>query len=186
MVLEQHLVGAGRPAVNRVIGAHHRLHVALDHRGAEGGQVGLFQIARAGVHVEAVAHGLRPAVHGKVLAGGHRAQVVQVSALHAADKGHAHLGGQERVFAVGLLAAAPARIAKDVDVRRPEGQPEKDAVVALPLRLVVLARAPRWRSRCPCRGPWPGPRWRPCRWPAERRWQYPARATPCSASFQVW
>ena len=34
--------------------------------------------------------------------------------------------------AFGALAAAPPGIAEDVDVRRPEGQTKKDAVVALP------------------------------------------------------
>src|SRR5208282_6898363 len=29
-------------------------------------------------------------------------------------------GGEERVLAVGFLAAAPARVTEDVDVRRPE------------------------------------------------------------------
>ena len=45
---------------------------------------------------------------------------------------------QERVFAVGLLAAAPARVAEDVDVRRPERQATKDAALAAPQELMVL------------------------------------------------
>ena len=50
-------------------------------------------------------------------------------------KATAHLAGQERIFAIGLLAAAPARIAEDVDVGRPEIQPLGDAM--------SLARAAR-------------------------------------------
>ena len=57
-----------------------------------------------------------------VLGRGDDAVIMRIVALHAGDKGHAHARGQERIFAVGLLAAAPAGIAKDVDVRRPEIQ----------------------------------------------------------------
>ena len=46
--------------------------------------------------------------------------------------------GQERVFAVGFLAAAPARVAEDVDVRRPEGQAEMFAAVAVVLGDVII------------------------------------------------
>ena len=48
------------------------------------------------------------------------------------------LRGEKGIFAVGFLPASPARIAKDVDVGRPEIQAEEDAVVPFPLRLVVL------------------------------------------------
>ena len=37
--------------------------------------------------------------------------------------------GEERIFAVGFLAAAPARIAKDVDVGRPEIEALEDLAV---------------------------------------------------------
>src|ERR1035438_9739309 len=49
-----------------------------------------------------------------------------------------HAPGQVRVFAVGLHAAAPARIAHQVDVRRPEGEALVHAPLAAPLELVVL------------------------------------------------
>ena len=91
-----------------------------------------------GCDVDGVARRLGAGVYGEVLAGGHGAEVIQVRALHAADEGAAHAAGQERILAVGLLAAAPAWVAEDVDVRRPEGQPEEDAVIAFALRLVVF------------------------------------------------
>ena len=183
--LQQHLVRAGWELIDGVVGAHHRLHVALGHRGAECGQVGFFKVARAGIDVESMPQALGPAVHREVLAGRDGAQVLEVVALHAADEGNAHAAGQERIFAVGLLAAAPARIAKDVDVGRPERESVKDAVVAFALRLVVLGAglvgdhvAHAVQHRC-------GPRWRPCRWPAERRLHIrraPRRAGPRSRS----
>ncbi len=48
------------------------------------------------------------------------------------------MAGEKRVLAVSLLTAAPARIAEDVDVGRPEGEPIKDAVIALALGLVIF------------------------------------------------
>src|ERR1039458_5303017 len=113
--------------------------MALSHRGTKGGQVGFFKVARGGVNVEAVTHGFRAAVHGKVFAGGHCAEMIKIAALNTGDKGYAELAGKEGIFAVGLLAAAPARIAKDVDVGRPEGESVEDAVIALALSFVVLA-----------------------------------------------
>ena len=50
---------------------------------------------------------------------GHRERRAHGQTLHELD---AHARREVRIFAVGLLAAAPARIAEDVDVRRPEGQ----------------------------------------------------------------
>ncbi len=138
MLFQQHLVGAGRPLIDGVVGAHHGLHVAFGDGGAEGRQVGLFEIARAGIDIEAVAQLLGAAVHREVLTGGDGAQMLEVVALHSADEGDAEAAGEERVFAVGFLAAAPARIAEDVDVGRPEGESIEDAVIAFALGLVVF------------------------------------------------
>ena len=49
-----------------------------------------------------------------------------------------HAAGEERIFAVGFLPAAPARIAKDVDVGRPEGEAEERFVLVVAHGLVVL------------------------------------------------
>ncbi len=138
VLLKKHLVGAGGELIDGVVGAHHRLHLAVGDGGAKGGQVGLFEIARRGIDIDGVARRLRAGVYGEVLAGGHGAEVIQVRALHAPDEGAAHAAGQERILAVGLLAAAPAWVAEDVDVRRPEGKPEEDAVIAFALCLVVF------------------------------------------------
>ena len=73
-----------------------------------------------------------------MLACGHGAQVVQIAALNAGNKSHAHLAGEKRVLAVGLLASAPAGIAEDVNVGRPERQAVEDAMVAFALGLVVF------------------------------------------------
>ena len=49
--------------------------LALDHRRAEGGQVGVLQVVRGGMDVVAVAAGLGTAMDGIVLGRGHRAQI---------------------------------------------------------------------------------------------------------------
>src|SRR5580698_2258553 len=64
--------------------------------------------------------------------------VSRVIALQSAHKLLAQMGGEERVFAIGLLASSPARIAEDVDVWRPDGQAEVDAVNAVADGLVIL------------------------------------------------
>ena len=101
-----------------------------DDGGAEGGQIGVQLVVLADDHIGGVARGLRTAVHVKVLGSGDDAVVARVVALHAGHKGHAHARGQERIFAVGLLAAAPAGIAEEVEVGRPEVEALEDVGVA--------------------------------------------------------
>src|SRR5205814_4722923 len=45
---------------------------------------------------------------------------------------------EERIFAVSFLAAAPARIAKDVDVGRPKGEAVVAAGISVLYSIVVL------------------------------------------------
>jgi hypothetical protein len=116
--VEQGLAGAARHAVDCVVDAHHRLHAALDDRGAERGQVGVLEVVRRGLGVEAVPQRLGAGVDGVVLGGRRHDRMLGVVALQAGDEGHAERPGEERVLAVGLLAASPARVAEDVDVRR--------------------------------------------------------------------
>ena len=74
----------------------------------------------ADVHVNEVARGLGPAVHGIMFGRGDHPVICGIVALQAGDERDAHAPGEERIFAIGFLAASPARIAKDVDVGRPE------------------------------------------------------------------
>ena len=113
--------------------------------------------------------------------GGDHLEVMRIVALHALDERHRHAAGEERIFAVGLLAAAPARIAKDVDVGRPEGQAEIAARGCCREWPRCTWRALRWRwcRRCDASGPYP--RLRPGRWLAGRR--SPARARHAVQGF---
>src|ERR1017187_1111120 len=63
---------------------------------------------------------------------------VELRYAHASNKCHAHPAGEERIFSVGLLAAPPARIAKNVDVGRPKGKTEEHFMLVIPDGLVVL------------------------------------------------
>ena len=69
------------------------------------------------------------------------AVVVGVVALHSGDVGNAHAAGEEGIFAVGLLAAAPARITEDVEIRGPEIEAAADAHVSFARILHVLDAA---------------------------------------------
>src|SRR5690606_11630788 len=67
-----------------------------------------------------MAVGLWPAVHRVMLRGGNSLERLVIVALQVLDKRHCQPPAEVRVLAVRLLAPAPARIAEDVDVRRPE------------------------------------------------------------------
>ena len=112
-------------AVDRIVGGHDRLDVAFAHERFERGQVGLIEIRLGWRRVERVARRLRPAVHREVLRARRRQQVARIVALQPAHERHADARREPRVLAIGFLPAAPARVAKDVDVRRPEREPVK-------------------------------------------------------------
>ncbi len=91
--------------------------------------------------IKPVAFHLRPAVDGIMLGRGDGLEEIRIVPLQALDERDAQAAGEVGVFAVGLLAAAPARIAENVDVGRPEIQPGVDGAV-------VVARGRRhvWRG----------------------------------------
>src|SRR6202046_3495040 len=85
-----------------------------------------------------MAGGLGATVHGGVLWGGGRAGILWIIALNAFYEGGAEAGGKVGVFAVGFLTAAPAGIAKDVDVGRPDGEAVVAVVIVVGKRVVVF------------------------------------------------
>ncbi len=68
-------------------------------------------------------------MHGEVFGRCDCEVIPGIVALQSGDISYAYAAGEERVFDVGLLAAAPARVAKDVQVRRPEIEPTHNAGV---------------------------------------------------------
>src|SRR5882762_4347336 len=85
-----------------------------------------------------VARRFGAAVDGEMFRGGNHAIVLRVIALHSCNERHAHAPGQKRIFAVGFLAASPARIAKDVDIRGPEVETLINSLVACFDGLIVF------------------------------------------------
>src|SRR5579862_3692095 len=137
-VAEKHFAGAGRDLVDGVVGAHEGIGAAVGDGGAEGGEIGVPEVVFGGVDVGLVAGGFGAAVDGVVLGSGDGAQVVGVVALDAFDECGSETGGKEGVFAVGFLPAAPARIAEDVDVWRPDGEAVEAVVHVVADSVVVL------------------------------------------------
>src|SRR5437667_12883761 len=65
-------------------------------------------------------------------------EVFWIASLQAFDEFDSEPCGQIRIFAIGFLAAAPTRIAKDVNVRAPEGQALVTRMLILTNELVML------------------------------------------------
>ena len=136
----QVLGGAAGLAVGAVVRAHDGLHLGFLHQGLEGGQIGFLHVLFGGHGVKLVAEGFRPGMDGEMLGAGGGFEAVPVP-LQALGVGYAHPGGQVRVLPEGLLAAAPAGIAENVDVRAPEGEALVNIPVAVGGGGVVLGAA---------------------------------------------
>ena len=80
-------------------------------------------------------------VHGKMLRGRNRLQVLRIFPLQPLDEGQSHARGQVRIFPVGLLPSSPSRIAKDIDVRRPHRQSLVPDARPVPSLVLVVFRA---------------------------------------------
>ena len=133
---QQPSVHTARDPVHGVVGAHDRLRARL-HALFESGQIGLAQILLADCGIEAEPVLLRAGVDGEVLRRGDGLQMLRIASLHTAHVSAAEFAGQKRAFAVGLLPPAPARVAEDVDVRRPVGQPFVGAEISVTDRVGV-------------------------------------------------
>ena len=138
VIAQQHGIGARRRAVDGVVRAHRRLRVRLGNHRPKRGQIRILKVVRGNIDVGLMPRRFRAAMNGKVLWCGHHARMAGIVALHSRNEGDAHPARQKRVFPVGLLAASPARIAKDIDVRRPECQTEELFALVLANRLVIF------------------------------------------------
>ncbi|MNV21021.1 hypothetical protein D3C71_1119450 [compost metagenome] len=112
---EQRGVGGRGHAADLVEGAHDRQRARIDRR-TERRQVDLAQRALGDFARVVVEPALGRAVGREVLGRGqHRVGVREVAALEAAHARRRELARQVRVFAHAFEAAAPARVARDVD-----------------------------------------------------------------------
>src|SRR5215475_9629775 len=64
----------------------------------------------------------RSAVNRVVFWRGDYLKVTRVIALQSLHKRHAQARGKVGIFAISFLAASPARVAKDIDVRTPKSK----------------------------------------------------------------
>ena len=130
---EDGIDGHGR-AVPGVVAGHDAACAAVEEAHAEGDGVVLPEEARVEVGAGAGAVVL-VGVGEEVFEEGGGLPVVRVVTLQAVDEGGDHGAVEERVFAVDLFAAAPARVAGEVGLRAPEH--EDAAVVFWRLRDVA-------------------------------------------------
>ncbi len=137
-LLQQRRTGAARLAVEAVVRAHHRSRLPRHDARLERGQVGFPQVALAHGCIEVMPVALGAAVNREVLRGGDHLEGLRILALQPFDERHTHDRAQVRVLAVGLLPAAPAWVAEDVDVRRPEGEAGVKLAHPAAQRFVVL------------------------------------------------
>ena len=121
-VLDEEFAGAAGGAVEGAVDAHDGADVGVAHGDFKGGEVGFVEVAFGWVHAHGVAEFFGAAVDGEVFHAGHGFHVVGVVALEAADVDEGHLAGEERVLAVGFLAASPAGVAEDVYAGAVEGE----------------------------------------------------------------
>ena len=117
-IRQQTTAGATGHAVEFVVGVHDRRQPGLTHRDLERPQVHVAQLAFRQVGRRPVHAALRRPVAHEVFGGGDHAvgQIRTVdAALEAGDEGDPHLRDEVRVFAVGLLEAAPTGVSTDVE-----------------------------------------------------------------------
>jgi len=142
--VKEQVIRARRFAAHGVVRAHYRIGLAFHNRGAKRGSIGVRKIVRGNRHIKAMPQNFRAAVDGKVLGCRDCFQIARIIALQAGNEGHSDAAGEIRIFAVGFLAASPTRIAKNIDIRRPEGE----AVIAASVSMLdgVVIFGPRFRG----------------------------------------
>ena len=129
-------MSAARLAVRAVVSSHDAGDARTDGF-PERREIRLPHVLKARSRVEAVACVLRPRMHGKMLRTRRRLQEFPF-ALKPFYVRYGAYGRKIRVLAERLLTSAPAPVAEDIDVRRPEGQTLVYAAVAETYGFVVF------------------------------------------------
>ncbi|KAF5035068.1 hypothetical protein DSECCO2_589490 [anaerobic digester metagenome] len=137
LVLHEVSVCTTRLTVEGAVCAHYRIDVCLLHSRLKGRKVGLFQVFLAHNCIKAMPERLRSTVGGKVLDAGGGLEN-GTTTLQSLDEGHCQALGQIRVLTESFLPASPAGVAKDVDIRRPDGKSLVDVTVAFGFVQVVF------------------------------------------------
>ena len=139
-IAQQCFAPAAGLTVGTVVGAHDSLYLGILYQIFKSGKIGFLQIFWGGDGIELMAERFRAAVHGEMLGTGGAFQMLSMP-LQTVYISLPHAGCQIRVFPVGLMAAAPAGIPKNVDVGGPEAQTVINVPVSLFCKLVELCPA---------------------------------------------
>ena len=139
-ILQQLGASIAGSAVDGVVGTHDGLHVRFLNRRFKGRQVGVLHIPPGNIHIEAVAQRLGAGMNRKMLGAGGGFQILPL-ALQTTDVRLAQNRSQVGVFAVGLVAPAPAGVTENIDIGAPEGQAVVDVPVTLGGQCVILGPA---------------------------------------------
>src|SRR5262245_21455445 len=118
-LFEQELAAVRRDAVNLIVRGHYAHHARFFHSGFKARQEDLAQNALRDIDRGNVRAAFWLAVRGEML--GRRHDMFAVNRrprpLQRLDAGHAHTRNEIRVFAVSLFRPAPARVARQIEVR---------------------------------------------------------------------
>ncbi len=95
-LLEEEVVGAGRDAIDAIIGAHDGLDLGFGHSRAEGGEIGVLDVVRGGEDVVLVPARFRAGVDGIMFRRRAHLDAVGIIALQPGDIGDGNAAGQIR------------------------------------------------------------------------------------------
>ncbi len=129
--LQQRGVRARRLTINRVIRAHHAACLRLHNGRAKCRQIRVFEIVWRRIDIGRMPCTLRSRVHRIMLRRCNRLVIVRIIPLQSLDKVDSEAAGKERIFAIRLLTATPARVTEDIDVGRPDIKSEINTMDAL-------------------------------------------------------
>ena len=110
----------------------------LDDASFELRKIRFTEIALTYPRVKRMAFRFGTTVHGEVFYCGDGLQVLRVVALQPANELYGQLSREKRIFPVRFLPSSPPRVAKDVDVGRPEREPLISIVTVAAERFVIL------------------------------------------------
>src|SRR5215469_5933777 len=138
LILQKKFAGTRRLPVHTVVSAHDRGRFSFDDCRSECGEICVFHVVPGDINVHGVPLRFGPAMYRVVFRCRDHAVILRIVSLQPGHKRHAHAPGEKWILTVCLLSTPPARIAEDVDVRRPEIEALPDVATACAYCLLVL------------------------------------------------
>ena len=125
---------AARFTVCAVVGPHDCFHPGFLYKCTKGRKVRFPQILLGNFGIKIVPLIFRARMDCEMLGAGSGAQIVRVIALHTFHKAYAQARGQIRIFTIGFVPSAPARVTEYIYIRRPDRQ----ALVDIPILIAAI------------------------------------------------